>query len=317
MAEVTIIIPLYNKERQIERAIRSVQQQTFGDWHLIVVNDGSTDSGPQVVNSIQDCRIKLIHQDNTGPGAARNVGIRLAKTPYISFLDADDEWHPEFLETTLKAISENDVAMVSTSIVELPGGYDYLDKLKVHKLQPGIFHFCGNENPDDVESIISLITAKSSLLHTEIATKYGGFYEKNRCLFGEDRAFLWRVAFGERFMVIGRALAYYYTDDSELGSHTRSRPLPPYLEDPDVFLDYCPQSMHTLIREVLDIQVLRQIQNQFRYGFRTKLLWLLLRHPGTKRYPILYRKCFKRLMPGFLIWQRIKNKLRSKNKSLG
>jgi glycosyltransferase involved in cell wall biosynthesis len=317
MAIITVIIPLYNKERQIKRAVCSVQRQTFKEWRLIVVDDGSTDSGPRIVREIEDSRIELIHQVNAGPGAARNAGIRLAKTPFVSFLDADDEWHPDFLETTFKAIQENDVAMVSTSTLELPQGYDYFDKLKKNGLSPGVFCFHGNENPDEVESIISVITAKNSLIGTEIARKYGGFYDKNRCIFGEDRTFLWRVAFSEKFMIIERALAYYYTEDSELGSHTTARPLQPYLQNPGTLLDYCPQSVHTLIREVLDIQVLRQIQNQFRYSSRVKLLWLLLRHSGARRYPHLYRECFKRLMPGFLTWQHIKNKFRSKTKSSG
>ena len=115
-------------------------------------------------------------------------------------------------------------------------------------------------------------------------------------------------------MIIERTLAYYYIEDSELGVLTRAKPLPPYLRDPKIFLDYCPQSMHTLIREVLDIQVLRRIQNQFRYSSRFNLLLLLLQYPGTKRYPERYRECFKRLMPGFLAWQHIKNLFRSKTK---
>lgn len=314
MAEITIVIPLYNKERQISRAICSVQRQTFKDWRLIIVNDGSTDGSAQIARSIIDNRIEVIDQENAGPGAARNAGIRMTQTQYISFLDADDEWHPEFLETTFRAIQNNDVALVSTSTIELPSGYDYLELLRGNGIEPGVFHFAGTENPDKAEAIVSVITAKSSLICTEITKKYGCFYDKKKCLFGEDRALLWRIAFGEKFMILGRALAYYHTEDSELGPHNVIRPLPPYLQDPGVFLDYCPQSVHRLILEVLDIQVLRRIQNQYRYSSRINLLLLLIKHPGARRYPELYRECFKRLMPGFTVWQHIKSKIRTKTK---
>jgi glycosyltransferase involved in cell wall biosynthesis len=316
MAIITVIIPLYNKERQISRAICSVQRQTFKDWRLIVVDDGSTDDGPRIVREIKDSRIELVHQDNAGPGAARNAGIRITQTPFVSFLDADDEWHPEFLETTFRAIQNNDVALVSTSMLELPNNYDYLELLRGKGIEPGVFYFTGTENPDEAEAIISVITSRNSLIRTHIVMKYGGFYEK-KCTHGEDRALLWRIAFGESFLIVGRTLAYYHTEDSQLGPHTTARPLPPYLKDPKIFLDYCPQSVHTLIRKVLDIQVLRRILNQYRYSSRIKLLLLLFKHPGAKRYPELYRECFKRLMPGFTVWQRIKSKIRSKTKNSG
>jgi glycosyltransferase involved in cell wall biosynthesis len=92
-------MPLYNKEREVERAIRSVFAQTFNDYELIVVNDGSTDKGPEMVSKINDPRIRIIHQQNGGVSAARNRGIEEARSDLIAFLDADDEWLPNFLET--------------------------------------------------------------------------------------------------------------------------------------------------------------------------------------------------------------------------
>ena len=118
-------------------------------------------------------------------------------------------------------------------------------------------------------------------------------------------------------MIIGQKLAYYYTEDSELGKHDQVRPFPPYLENPQTLLDYCPPHLHKLIPEVLDILALRQIQNQYRYSSRLKLFGLLLRHPGAKRYPDLYYSNLKRLIPGFLTWQRLKNRFKSKIKHSG
>lgn len=99
---VSIIMPLYNKEREVNRAVKSVLAQTVRDYELIVVNDGSTDKGPEIVRNINDPRIRIIDQENGGVSAARNRGIKEASAELISFLDADDEWHPDFLETIMR-----------------------------------------------------------------------------------------------------------------------------------------------------------------------------------------------------------------------
>jgi glycosyltransferase involved in cell wall biosynthesis len=99
---VSVVMPLYNKEREVSRAIDSVLSQTVREFELIVVNDGSTDRGPDVVKASEDQRIRIFDQINQGVSAARNKGIAEAKTDLIAFLDADDEWKPDFLETIVR-----------------------------------------------------------------------------------------------------------------------------------------------------------------------------------------------------------------------
>lgn len=96
---ISVIIPLYNKAATIERAVNSVLAQSVQDFELIVVNNGSTDGGDEIVRRMTDPRILLVEQDNQGVSMARNRGIREAKSEWIAFLDADDEWEPSFLAT--------------------------------------------------------------------------------------------------------------------------------------------------------------------------------------------------------------------------
>lgn len=96
---ISVVIPLYNKENQITETLRSVLQQTFQNFEIVIVNDGSTDGSVAAAELVQDARIRIIHQENAGVSAARNKGVAEAKYDLIAFLDADDRWKPEYLQT--------------------------------------------------------------------------------------------------------------------------------------------------------------------------------------------------------------------------
>ena len=102
---ITLIIPLYNAARFIAETLQSVQAQTYTDWECLVIDDGSTDNGAEIVLRMAqtDTRIRYVYQSNAGPSAARNHGLRLAKGDYIQFLDADDWFPPQRFERMLSA----------------------------------------------------------------------------------------------------------------------------------------------------------------------------------------------------------------------
>ena len=99
---VSIIIPLYNKADQIAHTLECAHSQSFQDWEAIVVDDGSTDGSAEEVRKFADPRIRMVLQKNAGVSAARNRGVAEARGEYVAFLDADDEWKPEYLTAMME-----------------------------------------------------------------------------------------------------------------------------------------------------------------------------------------------------------------------
>lgn len=118
MAFFSIIIPLYNKENFIENTMKSVLNQTFQDFEIIVVNDGSTDKSEEKLLQFKDSRIHYFSKKNEGVSATRNYGIEKANSDFITFLDADDYWYPTFLETMFTHISKLPDQKVFSAAIE-------------------------------------------------------------------------------------------------------------------------------------------------------------------------------------------------------
>lgn len=102
----SVVIPVYNKKQEIKSTLESVLNQTFTDFEIILVDDGSTDNSSAIIRNYQDTRIRLITQKNQGVSAARNTGISNASTQYIALLDADDKWEKNYLEEQYKLIQK-------------------------------------------------------------------------------------------------------------------------------------------------------------------------------------------------------------------
>lgn len=125
----SVIIPLYNKENNISSTIKSVLDQTFSDFELIIVNDGSTDNSLNVVKNISDSRIRIIDKPNGGVSSARNRGINEAENEYIAFLDGDDLWTHDHLQTMSELIhrfDNNSIGGYSTAFIKIQSYSEYM-----------------------------------------------------------------------------------------------------------------------------------------------------------------------------------------------
>ena len=111
MPLVSVIIPTYNRAHFLERAINSVLGQTFTDFELIVADDGSNDSTPDVLKKFQD-RLIGIHQEHAGVSAARNAGIQHSIGRLLAFLDSDDEWYPDKLNRQVRMHNEENLFFI-------------------------------------------------------------------------------------------------------------------------------------------------------------------------------------------------------------
>jgi len=113
---VSIITPCYNSERFIAETYQSIFNQTFKNWEWIIVDDCSKDNSVKIIQSFNDERVKLVVQSNNqGAAVARNKALDIAKGKYITFIDSDDLWLPNFLETTVRYLQKNKENLVYTS----------------------------------------------------------------------------------------------------------------------------------------------------------------------------------------------------------
>lgn len=130
---VSIIMPLYNKELYVDEAVRSVIDQSYTNWELIIVNDGSTDSSLTIAKQLRDHRIILINQHNQGVSVARNVALKIMKGNFFCFLDADDILPPESIASRLQHFQKNATLVAVDGAVEV---YDTFMHTQLRKWRP-------------------------------------------------------------------------------------------------------------------------------------------------------------------------------------
>ncbi|TYA58294.1 glycosyltransferase family 2 protein [Formosa maritima] len=171
----SIIIPLFNKEDYIKNTLLSVLNQTFNDFEIIVVNDGSTDNSLNIVESISDSRILIFSIENSGVSAARNFGIQKASGKYLAFLDADDFWEATFLEHIYKLITKYPQEQIFASALKIKTKkgiyFATYSKLDLKTNQEGVLNYFQYSLDH------SILHCASSIFNKEAVMKIGAFNE--------------------------------------------------------------------------------------------------------------------------------------------
>ncbi len=197
--KVSIIIPAYNSMKFLPETLASVWQQTFTDFEVLIIDDGSSDDIKEWVSQIADAKLKLISQPNQGASAARNQGIRAASGEYIAFLDADDLWMPTKLETHVSYLEQNpDIGLVYswTAITDAQG-----------KPTGRVM------TPTDEGDIFIKILARNIVVCPSVVVRrccfdnVGLFIDSLR--FNEDWEMWIRIASQYKFAVVKEPLVYY------------------------------------------------------------------------------------------------------------
>ncbi len=200
MSKISVIIPAYNAEKYISETIKSVQQQTFFDWEIIVINDGSADSTLDILNSIRDERLKVFSYENGGRPVARNHGIAHATGEFIAFLDTDDLWNPDCLELQLANLEQHPEADVSYC------WFSEIDERGNFLQNRAEVFFEGNIYPQVLVSM-AFLQCGALLIRRQVIESVGEF---NPCLkYLEDLDYFIRLAHHSSFVLVPKFLLLY------------------------------------------------------------------------------------------------------------
>ena len=219
----SVIIPLYNKELHIRYTTESVLSQTYNNFELIVVNDGSTDNSLKIVQAISDPRIEIIDKPNGGESSARNAGIRVAKHKYIALLDADDYWDENFLLTMMKLIGDYPEASVFGCQFYSKNSNTLQILNEVHSKR-GII-----ENYFQAQMLAPVLCSSNIVVKKECFDSIG--YFNTKLIRGGDLEMWVRLAKNYKIAFEPKPLSYYIQDSENRACHN----IPPlenfYLED--------------------------------------------------------------------------------------
>lgn len=288
-ASVAVVIPLYNKKPYIARALHSVLNQTYRPQEIIVVDDGSIDGGDHVVERFLDEGIRLMRQPNSGVSVARNRGTLEATSDWIAFLDADDEWHEDFLAYSVKgAMDWNQAVAVFTNYDRGNAANPVLEvSSKSSVLVEDYFRFVLRNRGHGM-------TSSSVLVRRDILLKIGGFPEG---VGREEDIDTWtRLAWAGPIVYVPRVLAHYY---DILGSVSKSPHLIPpndpwerKIWPPDGAIS---DSLRRSSRAFFQLRRRWHVGRLLTYGYKGGALWYLLRECSPFPDPIGYLKLVLRV----------------------
>ena len=229
----TVIIPLYNKEMYIENAIKSILNQTFTDFELLIINDCSTDKSIEIASKFAFEKVQIIHHEkNSGLAATRNTGIKKATSNYVTFLDADDLWKPHFLEKIFHLIQNfPDARIFGTNYEEIWGKtiknpHNNSDSLPKH--------FLGYVNFFQINLKQGIYNHGSVCFHKEVYEKVGFYNEKIQL--SQDLDFNIRANYNYKLAFDNSVqMSYFMQTDNQL---TRSSIVNKTIPDYDKYEDW-------------------------------------------------------------------------------
>lgn len=208
--KVSIIIPVYNAEKLIHIPIKSLKKQTFKNFEVILVNDGSTDNSYEVIKQLisDDDRFKIITQENSGPGEARNNGIKQAKGKYIGFIDSDDYFDKTFLEKMIKKLEEDnsDIVICDTAKVDINGNI-----LKVYNSKYAN-PIAGIEAFKDIMQSINITSLSPNKLFKK--SLFGDISYPKNIIINEDSATIYKLMLKANKISFVNEVLFYYVQHS-------------------------------------------------------------------------------------------------------
>lgn len=223
----TVIIPLYNKEKYIENAIKSILNQTFTDYELLIVNDCSTDKSIAIASSFTSEKVRIVHHDkNSGLAATRNTGIKKATSNYVTFLDADDLWKPHFLEKIFHLIQNFQEARIfATNYEEI---WDKTIKNPHNGSESLPENFIGYVNFFKINLKQGIYNHGSICLHKEVYEKVGYYNESIQL--SQDLDFNIRANFHFKLAYDNSVQMSYFmqTDNQLTRSSLQNKTIPDY-----------------------------------------------------------------------------------------
>ncbi len=301
MAAVSVIIPLYNKGPYVRRTLESVTAQTWQDFEVVVVDDGSTDDGPAIVRAYPDPRVRLVVQSNQGPGAARNHGIRASAAPYLAFLDADDEWLPGILERSMEALKEHaDCPVFVTDYFLEEDGETYLTCHSDLPFKPGVNRLPIDICPEVARHCVNLFAQGAVVIHRKVVARVGGYCEQ-RCTYGED-TYLWlRVLLHYPLYMNAEPLLRIHYDASALvRNRGASYPVHVLVQRATELLADCPAAYRNLLEGLLDYYALLSLWRRLDERDFVTVRTILERFPCSRRYRTEFLKA--RIKLRLLAW---------------
>lgn len=211
----SVIIPLYNKAPYIEKALRSVLAQTFTDYELVVVDDGSQDDSANVAEKVLEefsIRHKLIHQDNAGVSCARNRGVAESRGEFLCFLDADDWWDPTFLERMAGLITEYPEAGIYGTGYTIVNESRHKTRVAPIGIDPGFEKGYIDYFQVYAKTLAMPLTSISVAIPRNIFVEMQGFPKGIKL--GEDFLLWAHIALQHKVAFLNQPLAYYNQDSN-------------------------------------------------------------------------------------------------------